>query len=110
MQIKSETWLAATNQRWKVVVAVCGGLATLVSFAWFVSSLDDDGALGRTLAAFAGSGSFTVAWTLSAVRCPSCGHRPVWRLLRTERADAWVARLLTLERCPSCGWSDTQFR
>jgi hypothetical protein len=101
--VKGDPWLTVTHQRWKLAVAVLGGVSGLASFAWFVGSLDDDGAVSRSLAAFAVTSGFTVGWTLLAIRCRMCGHRPVWRLWKTEHANRWVARLLTLDRCPSCG-------
>jgi hypothetical protein len=103
--MRDQRWLAVTHQQWKGAVAVLGAVATLGSFAWFVQGLDDDRDLGAKLSAFAASGAFTVAWMLLAVRCPSCGHRPVWRLWRSGNANSWVARLLSLDRCPSCGRS-----
>lgn len=101
MGLKDGAWLRATRQRWKLVVAVVGSALALASFAWFVNHLDDDRSLTRGLIAFAGAMIFTIG-ILFAIRCPSCGHRPVWRIWRTEPVDVWVTRLFTLDRCPSC--------
>ena len=100
------TWLQATDQRWKVALSVCGAAITLGCFAWFIRALShDESQIGLRLIAFTVCGGTTITWLLFAIRCPSCGHRPVGQLMRTERFDSWLVALIALERCPRCSAS-----
>jgi len=51
---------------------------------------------------FVGSGFGGLCWLVYAIRCPRCGHRPVWPTLKQANAGAWLPTLLAMTECPSC--------
>jgi len=100
----SETWLAQTAQRWKVVVF----LVWLVGFGTWLNAmlllnvwLTDEHALAKIVGATVG-GLFSFLWLWAAVRCSECGARVAWLVLRTATVGEWFRVLWTLKACPRC--------
>ncbi len=87
-----------SGQWWKLTtgfagVVVAGGVLIYgISRGHFASIL-----CGIALVAMAMFATFT------AVRCPRCRDRWVWRAVRTRDANAWLPWLLVLRACPICG-------
>ena len=97
------SWLVATNQMWKLYVALLGFGGTLFCFLaggyLLVAGARYFGALvvgGTAL------GMITFVWLLNVLRCPSCQAKLVWTMLSTRSHTSWLVDLAYLESCPSC--------
>jgi endogenous inhibitor of DNA gyrase (YacG/DUF329 family) len=38
-----------------------------------------------------------------SIRCPACGAKVAWKVVRTAPAARWLHELRSLEACPGCG-------
>lgn len=98
-----KNWLVATNQIWKLYVALLGFIATLICFVVGVFSL----ATGTNFYGFlvvCGMilGVATFSWLLSVLRCPSCQTKLVWVMVSTRPHTSWLVDLTNLDSCPAC--------
>jgi len=105
----SQRWLQRTRQTWKVTIYLVG----LVGFGGVLTyclSLSPE-SVGWTILATAG-GMLSFVWLAVSVRCPECGARVAWFILRTAPANQWRTRLTNLTDCPRCESTraDTLFR
>ncbi len=100
-------WIDATHQTWKLVVFVGWMLVAGLFILLLVASVQEVRwtPIGAVESAFGlvASGALALAWLLVSIRCPACGTRPVWRVLRTAEAHEWVKVLVSYEQCPACG-------
>jgi hypothetical protein len=85
-------------------------LVTLVLIVTFIFAVNDymvsDFAGRFELAVtFAFIGVSSLFWLCLSIRCPRCGKRPVWGMLRTVDVSTWLVKLHAIERCPECGLS-----
>lgn len=102
-----ESWIIKTKQGWKVAVffvLLFSGFATLILMILVInkviqfSSFDDF----ELALAPVGFGIAAFIWFCKSVRCPYCGYKPVWPILRKESADEWLREIVLLQHCPSC--------
>lgn len=50
-----------------------------------------------------GTGFAALIWLATTIRCPKCGAKPAWRVMRTAPHRTWFTDFLGLDHCPSCG-------
>lgn len=103
----SRSWITRSGQAWKLAVFYLLISTTVFLFLAFVMAVNNVEVLGLLSSmefafAFVGVGFASLIWICSSVRCPRCGHRPVWGILRHSAASTWLVTLHTLERCPRC--------
>lgn len=103
----STSWLARTRQTWKLAVfslLIAVTLVLIVAFVLAVNGYLGSGVWGKfkLAVAFVLVGMSSLVWLCIAIRCPKCGKRPVWGMLRTIDANVWLVSLLAIDRCPSC--------
>lgn len=104
-QKKSSTnWLEATNQMWKLYLALLGFGITLLCFlgAGFSLLLAESSVFNTLLVSGLVLGVGTFAWLLYALRCPSCRNKLVWTMIRSRSHMSWLVDLTHLVACPSC--------
>ncbi len=103
----ADPWLRRTAQVWKLGVFLFLISIALTLFGVLVLAINDV-YVSKTLDSvdlafvFVGVGLGAVLWLLLALRCPNCGYRPVWGILRTADASTWLIDLWTMARCPRC--------
>jgi hypothetical protein len=99
----ASSWLKRTGQTWKVLVFGVLVVAGLALFALFIAAvngkIEGEGAFAFS---FTGVAFGALVWLATGVRCPRCGARPAWHLMRTAPHARWFLQLLALDRCPSC--------
>ncbi|MBI5024958.1 MAG: hypothetical protein HZC18_08210 [Candidatus Omnitrophica bacterium] len=103
----TQYWLIKTNQAWKILVSLLLMLLVLLMFVakimiinriWMPSWINEiELMLGEIILGFG-----SLIWLCRSVKCPHCGYRPVWPILRSAPAGEWLRRITRLEQCPSC--------
>lgn len=103
----TRSWMVSTGQLWKLGLFYLMLVATLALIVAFIFAVN-----GITLSAFGGRfelaisfillGASSLLWLCFAIRCPRCGKRPVWGMLKTVDVNTWLIKLHTMERCPEC--------
>lgn len=90
--------IRSSGQLWKLLA---GFVALLVGGGALVTGI----ATGSVVLILAGvlGGLLSLGATCSAIRCPECGDRWVWRAVSTVDAQTWVPWLFELAACPGCG-------
>lgn len=101
------SWIARSGQTWKLHVFHGFMVVTLGLIGAFIASVNDvevvPGVGQFALAMlFLVSGFGGLGWLLYAIRCPHCGHRPVWATLKSAGLAAWLPTLLAMTACPAC--------
>lgn len=103
----NEPWIRRSQQTWKVGLFYVLMLITILLFGSFITAVNgvwlfgvSEGALAF---AFVGTGIGGLAWLCASLRCPNCGKRPAWDLMRRGDAGGWLSDLHKLTHCPSCG-------
>ena len=104
----SRSWIDGTGQLWKLGLFYSMLLTTLVLIVVFILAVNGYVASGRTVrielaVTFALLGVSSLLWLCLSIRCPQCGNKPVWRMLKTVDFNTWLIKLHTMERCPECG-------
>lgn len=105
--MQRSSWIARSRQTWKMHVFYVFMVVTLSLIGVFIASVNDvqliPGVGQFELAIlFLVSGFGGLGWLGFAIRCPHCGHRPVWRTLQRADAGAWLPTLLEMTACPAC--------
>ncbi len=103
-------WLEATNQMWKLYIALLGFGGTLLCFLgagvsllfWGASLFSPLLVIGTIL------GGITFAWLLTVLRCPACQAKLVWTMISSSSHMSWLIDLANLVTCPSCNMALTQ--
>jgi len=99
-----KTWLSSTGQGWKLRLG-------LVVFGVSAASLVTAVAIGERSDVGFGLGMFVFAllfmvafvWINVAIRCPFCGARIIWLILRTRsHHDSLYSAFHSLTSCPMC--------
>ena len=106
----ARSWIVSTGQLWKLGLFYSMMLAALVLIVAFILAVN-----GYMIAGFAGRfelaitfilvGASSLFWLCLSIRCPRCGKRPVWGILKTVDINTWLVKLHVMERCPECGQS-----
>lgn len=103
----SSAWLRRTRQQWKLAVFYALMIAGAVFFLAFLLAVNgrDPFELGeiRLSFAFIGLVFSGLVWLCLSIRCPHCGCRPVWPILKSAGAGEWIHRIESTSRCPDCG-------
>ena len=105
--VASRFWIKRSGQAWKLAIFYLLISVTIVLFVAFVMAVNKIQLLGQLgsmqLAfAFVAFGFTSLIWICLSVRCPRCGHKPVWGILRRSDTSTWLVSLHTMERCPQC--------
>lgn len=100
-------WIVRTGQLWKLGLFYLMILTTVLLIVAFILAVN-----GTMISDFVGRfelaisfillGIASLGWLCLSIRCPQCGNRPVWQMLRTVDANTWLVKLHTLERCSEC--------
>ncbi len=103
----NEYWLLRTNQVWKVLgfwlllfLSIVNFLAMImiINEAWTPKWIGElELGLGTI---FFGFGA--LIWFSQTIKCPQCGYKPVWPILRSAPASEWLSRIVKLKECPAC--------
>ena len=106
--MSSQVWIKRSGQAWKLVIFYLFILSELLLIVAFVMAVNDVRLVGgvdsiQLAVAFVAVGLGSLAWLCLSVRCPRCGYKPVWKILRQAEATSWLVTVHKLDRCPSCG-------
>lgn len=103
----NQYWLIRTKQIWKVGIFFLLILVILIMLIAKIMIINKvltadrinelELALGEIIVGFG-----TLIWFSQSIRCPLCGYKPVWPILRSAPASEWLRRIVKLEKCPSC--------
>ena len=100
---KRGLWFRRTGQSWKLGVfwgLFLVGAALLILFVLSVNGVVS-GQVELSLSAVATMFA-ALAWLATSVKCPHCGARPVWHIIKTAPAGDWLTRVHCLKTCPIC--------
>lgn len=103
----THSWIVNTRQTWKLGVFYSLILAALLLIVAFILAVNGYMILGfasrfEIAVTFILVGASSLFWLCLSIRCPRCGKRPVWGMLRTVDVNAWLVKLHIMERCPTC--------
>lgn len=106
----TRSWIVCTGQLWKLGLFYLMILTTIMLIGAFILAVN-----GYVISSFAGRfelaisfillGASSLAWLCLSIRCPRCGKKPVWGILKTADVNSWLVKLHAIERCPECGQS-----
>ncbi len=103
MTTESASWIIATQQAWKLYVAIAGFVGGMALFSLALFSLISGGA---RFVAYVVCGTFlslaTFGWFAAVLRCHHCQAALVWKMIASRPFSSWLIDLAALERCPSC--------
>ena len=103
----SQYWLVKTNQTWKLLVSF---LLIFLSGLFFIMLLlavnkawvsEGFGELELELASII-FGISSLIWLCQSIRCPECGYKPAWTIIKTSSANEWLGKISKMEHCPVC--------
>lgn len=101
------SWIRRSGQLWKLVTFALLGSVSFASFVAMVLTINGVKLvpLGEGALAFVGVivGTADFAWLCLSIRCPRCGARPAWKILRTSSVNSWFVELCSMTACPACG-------
>ena len=96
-------WLEATNQMWKLYMALLGlGGALLCFLGAGLSLLLETNVFRPLMGSGAILGVVTFMWLVKTLRCPSCQNKLVWTMISSRSHMSWLVELANLVNCPSC--------
>jgi hypothetical protein len=102
----SMTWLDRTGQRWKVralwLLIAVSLAAFLIAYLMLASAALSTDVQAAAIMSATALGLSTFIWFLRAIRCPACGRRPAWALVRSQSIGLWLPKLLSATACPLC--------
>ncbi len=103
----NQYWLIKTNQVWKFLIFSFLMFLGMTSFfamimvineIWKFEKVNDIHlSIGSVMLIFG-----SLVWLSQSIKCPHCGYKPVWPILRSAPASEWLARIVKLKECPSC--------
>lgn len=106
--MSNNSWLSRTNQPWKLVISMVGGIVSLIMFLlliWRINDgeslpvIPDDFTLVMLLVTIGGA---TFTWFLYGLKCPVCRKSIAVYVLNSAQANSWLTSLLSLTDCPFC--------
>ena len=100
-------WLIRTNQHWKLLTFMFLMFIGLISFVSLILVINGKWNFKNIdvvqLSLFATFFIFgSLIWFTQSVRCPACGYKPVWSVIKSSAASEWLSGITKLEHCPSC--------
>ena len=106
-----ENWFTRTHQTWKfnlfiIVLAIAGILFLLLIWQVNEPRRFTEWGIDNPIIfplAFVSVGLLSFIWLIFAIRCPQCGQRPAWNILRLSSINNWLMTLSQLDACPDCG-------
>ncbi len=108
VKMASSSWIARSGQTWKLYVFYALILATIVLIGMFIAAVNGMeifpgvGQVGLAML-FVVGGFGALLWLANSIRCPQCGERVAWTIIRNSNAGAWLPDLLSMTACPGCG-------
>ena len=100
-------WLIRTHQAWKFFVFLAAIFLGITSFLAMIMVINDVQVLKGVgelelalISIFLGFGS--LIWLSQSIRCPECGYKPAWSIIKSAPAGEWLGKISKLEHCPSC--------
>jgi TctA family transporter len=92
-------WLQRTNQVWKILAFYFLLFLSVLSIViWmFVRTVNFHLLLMGIFL-----GIISLFWIIQSIKCPSCGAKPVWHIMRTANFGEWFIKIIKMRRCPSC--------
>ena len=104
----TKIWLVKTNQVWKLWIFLLLLALSFVSLLckWMiVEGIWIPNRVGATEFSVASVvlGFGSLIWLCKSLKCPECGYKPTWPILKSAPASKWNAVLIKLEHCPKCG-------
>jgi transposase-like protein len=99
----TSTWITATRQRWKLsifwLILLIGLLLAVGSF----QTLNENRELNRILDDWSVAVLIiSFVWLFVSIRCPKCGRRPTWWIVRHADLREWYVMLSVMRDCPIC--------
>lgn len=107
--MSQKSWLSRTNQVWKLIVFIVGGVTSFLVFLLLiwrinheqgVTVIPDEFSLAALLVCL---GSSTFLWLLLSLRCSSCKKSIAKYILTSSQSGNWFSTLVNLKHCPLCG-------
>lgn len=101
-------WIIKTNQMWKIwifaILMFLGGCAFLGMIMTINGVLIPNRAGEIEFSLISMSLVFgSLIWFSKSLKCPKCGYKPTWPILKSAPASEWFVRITKLECCPGCG-------
>jgi len=105
---RSDSWLTATGQRWKlavfaVLIAISGGLFVGLMLAVNDVSLIAQLSIVQLGLGQVAFGAFAFTWLLLSIRCTTCKRSFAWAFLSRGDHGSWWHRMSNARSCPWCG-------
>ena len=100
-----KTWIGVTGQRWKVYVMFVLLTVGITSLAVAIFTTDQSKISLKfwAIIIFWGVTPLFFLWMFLAIRCPFCGCRVIWTVLRTlPHQESINVALFFLAHCPKC--------
>src|SRR5688572_502000 len=91
--------LGRSQQSWKLFVFFALLLLAVVLTALPFSAIhaSQDAAYGaRLVLALASVTGAAMSWLIFSIRWAKCGHRPIWKIIRTQPVNDWLVTVVTL--------------
>ncbi|MBI5024954.1 MAG: hypothetical protein HZC18_08190 [Candidatus Omnitrophica bacterium] len=91
-------WFQRTNQTWKIgIFLVLLFLSPIGFFVWISMENQNSALLLGTV-----SGIISIIWLTQSIKCPKCGYKPIWSIMKSAPASEWFIKITNLKECPSC--------
>ena len=97
--------IKTTGQWWKVLLSCAAVLSGGALLLWAVIQLQDRDASSAASAFIVSGmllGCFGLLFACTAIYCPKCKARWVWRGIKGQEAGQWLGWLLRHSKCPVC--------
>lgn len=103
-----QVWIIRTNQHWKILVFLllmfsAGGI--FVAMIMTINGILIPNRIGEIEFAITSIvlGFGSLIWFSKSLKCPKCGYKPTWPILKSVPASIWFVTITKLEHCPKCG-------
>ena len=95
---RKDMWIKTTGQNWKIYIfAALLFLSSIGFFVWiFIENM------GSALVLCVVLGAISLLWLSQALKCPKCGYKPAWPIMKSVPASEWFITITRLEHCPGC--------
>lgn len=103
----TQSWISNTGQFWKIGVFYFLLLVSFVAMLAFMLSVNgylrqDHFSKFELASAFILLGLLSLMWLCIAIRCPRCGKRPVWDMIKAADVNSWLINIHVIDRCQKC--------
>ncbi len=101
------SWLSRTHQSWKMYVFIVFGIIVGIIFICFIIKINNPSSFAEDEVEislfYVCTSLLWFLWIIFAIKCPVCGKKIVWDILRKSPANRWLIILINLSACPNCG-------